>query len=218
MKKRQICDVLYSHVVETVNRSLHVICSSECPFGGITVVLGSNFQQTLPVLVKGTHKDTILATIQWSRIWSNVSILCLTQNMCLNRDPLSKQFAEWLLNVGHGSTVDSNTGSRSIPIPHEMVCTTEDDLIRSLYGSTPHTSTPPPQYFYNRVLLAPLNQDVQKLNTHILHLFPGVTRMYTSADIQVVTASACGRTAVRSGPLFVQPGVALYSPRCVFRS
>jgi hypothetical protein len=67
-----------------------------------------------------------------------------------------------------------------------MRCTNEEDLIRSLYGSTPHTSTPPPQYFYNRVLLAPLNEDIRKLHLHILRLFPGATRTYTSADIQVL--------------------------------
>ncbi len=33
-----------------------------------------------------------------------------------------------------------------------------------------------------------------------------------------VTTSACGRTAVRSGPLFMRPGVALCPPRCVFHS
>ena len=136
--------------------------------------------------MKGTHEDTVLATIQRSRIWSNISILCLTQNMHLNQDPLLKQFTQWLLNIGCGSTVDCNTGSGSIPIPRDMRCTNEEDLIRSLYGSTPHTSTPPPQYFYNRVLLAPLNQDIRKLNSHILCLFPSAMCTYTSADIQVV--------------------------------
>ncbi len=33
-----------------------------------------------------------------------------------------------------------------------------------------------------------------------------------------VTASACRRTAVRSGPLFVRSGVALCPPQCVFHS
>ncbi len=55
--------VFYSHVVKTVDRSLYDIRSSEHPFGGITVVLGGDFQQILPVIVKGTQEDTVLATI-----------------------------------------------------------------------------------------------------------------------------------------------------------
>jgi len=42
------------HAVETVNRSLQDICTSERPFGGITVVLSGDFQQTLPVMVKAS--------------------------------------------------------------------------------------------------------------------------------------------------------------------
>jgi hypothetical protein len=105
--------------------------------------------------------------------------------MRLTHDPLSAQFAEWLLDIGRGSTVDANTGCGSISIPHEMVCADQDDLIRSLYGSTPLLAPPAPQYFYERVLLAPLNDDVRKLNSEIIHLFPGEMRVYTSADTQV---------------------------------
>ena len=79
---------MYRHVVETVDRLLHDIRSSDHPFGGITVVLGGDFQQTLPVMVKGMREDTILATIQRSRMWRNISVLHLTENMRLNHNPL----------------------------------------------------------------------------------------------------------------------------------
>jgi hypothetical protein len=128
----------------------------------------------------------VLATIQRSRIWHNITVLHLTENMRLNRDPLSRQFAQWLLQIGHGTTVDTDKGSGSICIPPELVCTDEDQLIQSLYGSNPPPTPPAPQYFYERVLLAPLNEDVRKLNSKIIHLFPGQIRTYTSADTQVV--------------------------------
>ena len=106
--------------------------------------------------------------------------------MRLNHDPLERQFAHWLLKLGYGSTVDMNTSSGSIAILRNMVCTDQDNLIQSLYGRNHQESTPPPQYFYDRVLLAPLNNNIQKLNTHILQLFPGLVCRYISADTQIV--------------------------------
>ena len=137
-------------------------------------------------MVKGTWEDTILATIQQSHMWHNTSILHLTENMRLNHNPLERQFAHWLLELSRGSTIDMNTGSGSVAVPRNMVCMDQDDLIRSLYGRNCQESTPPLQYFYDRVLLAPLNDDVQKLNAHILQLFPGLAHTYVSADTQVV--------------------------------
>jgi hypothetical protein len=54
--------------VETVDRSLRDFRSVDVPFGGITVVLGSDFQQTLPVIIKATREETVLATVQWSHL------------------------------------------------------------------------------------------------------------------------------------------------------
>ena len=179
-----------SHVLETVDRSLRDIRSSHCPFGGITVVLGGDFQQTLPVMVHGTREDTVLATVQRSQLWTNVSVLHLTVNMRLNNDPLSEEFARWLLDVGRGATVDANTGSGSITIPRTMICANQDDLIHSLYGTFQHGTIPAPEWFYSRVLLTPLNDDVRKLNAHILRLFPGDVRAFPSADTQVIERGA----------------------------
>jgi hypothetical protein len=42
------------HAIEAVNRMLQDISSTKKSFAGITVVFGGDFQQTLPVVVKGT--------------------------------------------------------------------------------------------------------------------------------------------------------------------
>ena len=83
----------YRHAVEAVDRSLQDIRSSEQAFGGITVVLGGDFQQTLPVMVKATREETVQATVQRSHIWRDISVLHLTQNMRLNRNDQQTQFA-----------------------------------------------------------------------------------------------------------------------------
>ena len=71
----------HRHDPEAVNRSLQDIRGSEKLFGGITVVFGGDFQQILPVILKGSREDIVGACIQRSPIWSNVQILHLNQNM-----------------------------------------------------------------------------------------------------------------------------------------
>ncbi len=71
-----------------------------------------------------------------------------------------------------------------------MICANQDDLIQSLYGTSWHMSTPALEYFYSRVLLAPLNNNVHKLNAHILRLFPGDVCTFPCADTQVIERGA----------------------------
>jgi len=126
--------------VETIDRSLCDFCSVDVPFGGITVVLSGNFQQTLPVIIKATCEETILATVQWSHLWHNICLLHLKENMHLNHDHQQNQFAHWLLQLRHESTVDMNIGSASIYLPSNIICKTQADLIHFLYGTTPYAS------------------------------------------------------------------------------
>jgi hypothetical protein len=83
----------YRHAVEAVDRSLQDIHSSKQAFSGITIILGGDFQQALPVMVKATWEETVQATVQQSHVWHDVSVLHLTQNMCLNCNDQQTQFA-----------------------------------------------------------------------------------------------------------------------------
>ena len=88
--------------MEAVNCLLQDVCSSPTPFGGITVIFGGDFQQTLPVIPHDTRQDIIFATIQSSVIWNDVQILHLRQNMQVAATEDAPQLAEWLVDVGHG--------------------------------------------------------------------------------------------------------------------
>ncbi|CAO2144785.1 unnamed protein product [Urochloa humidicola] len=74
---------------EALDRTLRELLSSEKdsksskPFGGITVALGWDFRQLLPVLKKGSIKDIINATIKGSYLWKHFEIINLTENMRL---------------------------------------------------------------------------------------------------------------------------------------
>ncbi|KAI0081668.1 hypothetical protein K474DRAFT_1586935, partial [Panus rudis PR-1116 ss-1] len=64
-----------------------------------------------------------------------------------------------------------------------MLCGTDANLIRSVYsGINEEDHPPPPDFFQNRVILAPRNDEVHNLNTKILERFPGAEQLYISAD------------------------------------
>jgi hypothetical protein len=62
------------------------------PFGGLTVVFCGDFQQILPVIVKGSHPEIVNASIRSSYIWSQLKILSLKVNMRLGQN-LEANFA-----------------------------------------------------------------------------------------------------------------------------
>jgi hypothetical protein len=51
------------------------------PFGGIVFVMGGDFRQILPVVVRGTRGQIVDACIKSSKMWDDVDVLKLTINM-----------------------------------------------------------------------------------------------------------------------------------------
>lgn len=79
-------------------------------FGGITVVLGGDFRQTLLVIQNATKAQIMRLCIVNSYLWRQCKLLQLTENMRLKSGNLStsdreelSNFAEWLLRVGNGT-------------------------------------------------------------------------------------------------------------------
>ncbi|XP_028059656.1 uncharacterized protein LOC114263349 [Camellia sinensis] len=95
-------EVLMQHrlCVETVDRTLSDIRDNEKPFGGITVVLGGDFQQILPIIPKGVREQIVNASLRHSIIWKRIHILTLDLNMCLHHgDHENAIFANFLMDV-----------------------------------------------------------------------------------------------------------------------
>jgi hypothetical protein len=67
--------------VEAVDCTLHDLRGVDWPFGGLTVVLGGDFLQTLPVIPRGSRSDIVNATIQRSSLWRHLKVLRLRKNM-----------------------------------------------------------------------------------------------------------------------------------------
>jgi len=177
------------HAIEAVDRMFQDIYSTVKSFAGITVVFGGDFQQTLPVVVKGTREDVVQATMQRSLIWNKVEIIHLRQNMRVWRDPDSLPFAQWLLDIGHGRQTHAEQTSLSVSVPQFMCCNSESDLIANVYGSmTNRRDVPSPEFFKERAILAARNDDVWSLNSTILAHLPGNERTYFSADSYSIEA------------------------------
>ena len=65
-----------------VNLTLEDICENKDHlFGGIPVVLGGDFAQTLPVVPRGSQGAQCNASISRSTLWSQLEVLRLKINM-----------------------------------------------------------------------------------------------------------------------------------------
>lgn len=166
---------------EAVDLTFQDIREDVRPFGGVTVVFGGDFQQILPVVVKGTKQQIISQCIQKSRLWSQIKEhFYLTQNMRLNDN--DREFADWLLDVGHGRNSDA---SGMVDLPESMRCgETSQDLINAIYGNlgTLQLSENNDQFFAERTILSPRNDEVADVNHLIEDIFPGEEKVFPSYD------------------------------------
>ncbi|GAB2292231.1 hypothetical protein Dimus_026480, partial [Dionaea muscipula] len=87
----------HRHCVEAVERTLRDFCDNSLPFGGITVVLGGDFRQILPVVPKGSREQIVQASLRSSVIWRNLKILTLDVNMRMQTtDNNGSKYADFL--------------------------------------------------------------------------------------------------------------------------
>jgi ATP-dependent DNA helicase PIF1 len=90
------------------------------------------------------------------------------------------EYADWLLKIGDGQ----NSPDGKVHFPESMKCTpnTVQGLIDALYPNIQIPGIPGDQYFLERTILAPKNEDVHAINAEVLNHLPGERRTYRSAD------------------------------------
>jgi PIF1-like helicase len=123
----------HRHAIEAIDRILRdFLDQPDLPFGGIMVAFGGDFQQTLPIVPKGSKEQIVGAWLQRSFLWPKIKVFHLTENMCEDRnDPESARFAELLQNIGHGKDLPLE---HTFSLPPHMVCGPEiSDLIQEIY-------------------------------------------------------------------------------------
>ena len=167
------------HAVEALDRTLRDIRNDNRAFGGLTTLFGGDFQQTLPVVERGSQEQIIDATLLRSHLWEHIQVLHLRQNMRLRGDPNAAEFSQWLLDVGHGRNSNENG---KVLIPNEMLVNDANDLVNSIYPGIDLPQPPSPEYFLDRMILAPRNLDVSDVNNAILNRMAGDEHVYYSVD------------------------------------
>nr|XP_040256329.2 uncharacterized protein LOC120974039 [Aegilops tauschii subsp. strangulata] len=176
------------HCFEALDKSLRDILrftnenSDEKPFGGMTIILGGDFRQILPVITKGRREQIVNATIKRSYLWKHFEIFELTQNMrlkCLSDDPIQKQkvaeFAEWILQIGDGKTA-SDEGEDWIKIPKDLLLQKGENrkelIVESIYPNLLQKYRER-DYLEERAILCPRNDTVKEINDHIMSQIQG---------------------------------------------
>ena len=54
----------HCHIHEAIDHTFQDICGNNLPFGGLTIVYGGDFQQTLPIIEKGSCPEMVDACMQ----------------------------------------------------------------------------------------------------------------------------------------------------------
>ena len=71
----------------------------DAPNGGLVVLYGGDFCQTLPVVVSGGRRQTVEACLRRSYLFPLMQHFHLTTNMRLQSQP---DFQQFLLDIGEG--------------------------------------------------------------------------------------------------------------------
>ncbi|XP_028059216.1 ATP-dependent DNA helicase PIF1-like [Camellia sinensis] len=167
----------HRHYVETVDRTLRDICDCEKPFRGITIVLGGNFRQILPVITKGVREQIMNASLRHSVLWKDLHVLSLDLNMRLNHANLGNVFfAKFLTEV--------ETDPQEIIKIQSTIHKCQDlkELLSAVYPQLDVANISTPSFLTERTILCARNDDVNAINIAALNIFPRNTYTYLAAD------------------------------------
>ena len=90
--------IQHKYCFEALNRRLNDICGTtdDCFFGNISIVLGGDFAQILPVVRRRNRGAIVGACLQRSFLWSRFTILSFVKNMKVREGKVDQEFANWL--------------------------------------------------------------------------------------------------------------------------
>ena len=182
--------MLHRYQLEAMNRTLQDILDDDRPFGGKVIVLAGDFRQCLPVVPGASRAGTVDTCVNRSILWQHFTVLQLTVNMRVHAsgDVILENFDRWLLSIGNGS-IPVVSDNKLIELPEEL-CTTIDkddeklsmqqfcdmlfpDLDRNIKDEG---------WLNGRVILAPTNREVDKINNHLVDQMAGELISLYSSD------------------------------------
>ncbi|KAI8557126.1 hypothetical protein RHMOL_Rhmol05G0311100 [Rhododendron molle] len=167
----------HRYCVEAIDRTLRDICDNDKPFGGITIVLGGDFRQILPVVTRGSREQIVNASLRRSTLWKEIVVLTLDVNMRLDQaDSGNANFAAFLNEVG---TIPQGT----VKLPSTIhKCRDLNELLSTVYPQLDVVDASTPTFLTERTILSARNEDVNAINAAALNIFPGDAISYLAAD------------------------------------
>lgn len=179
----------HKHCFEAVDRFLRDLMRTvnpllaNIPFGGKCFVIGGDFRQTLPVVLRGTRADIIHATIKSSHLWNHIQIFNLSENMRLGNQE-SIQYRNFLMNVGNGTEPSESINEIPdyITVPQNLfIPLNKQTLFTAVYDNFTEQFNQA-DYINKRAILCALNKECDDMNDFITDKIPGLTTDYISID------------------------------------
>jgi ATP-dependent DNA helicase PIF1 len=204
------------HAVEAVDRAFKDLLKDNRPFGGKVVIFGGDFRQTLPVVAGGSIFDQADLCMIKSYLWADVYTFELTENVRLATSSDThcqierQQFSEWLLKIGNGS--GQTDFSQSVPLEFGNIYTNSSDtmvinrVVGAVYDDLPslmaaNNMQALGEYYSSRLILAPLNNNVYRLNDMCAARLSG--RVHISCSVDEIVAGEDGEVSEDAIPTAV---------------
>ena len=171
--------MMHRYAFEALDRTLRDFMNDPRPMGGKVVLLGGDWRQILPVVLRGSHGEIVHASLLRSRLWGTTSTLRLSQNMRIRNDQIHHM--NWLRTVGDGT----HEHYPLLTIPAHMLINDGaiSTLVDTIYPdfSIHYSDT---MYLMKRVILAPTHKDVNLINSLMTSRLPSHchSKTYFSAD------------------------------------
>ncbi|GJV20163.1 ATP-dependent DNA helicase PIF1-like protein [Tanacetum coccineum] len=190
------------YAFEALDKTLRDILGYQDPdkhnkiFGGMTVLLGGDFKQILPVIPKGNRADIVQACINRSELWKHCKVLTLKQSMRVNEynlngdiDTRKQAFNQWVLAVGDGKVPakikDGENEPTWIDIPETFLIPSSESPIQLIFKETyPNfiQRQKDDAYLRERAILTHRNDDADAINAYMFDKLAGQAITYHSVD------------------------------------
>jgi hypothetical protein len=172
------------------------VANRERMFGGMTMLLGGDFRQILPVIPKAKRQEVISSCINRSKLWAKCQVFKLTRSMRVNEygthgtiDTDKQKFNQWVLDVGDGNVTAKKKESEDEPtwieIPDKFLikewrCPIEEIVKQTFPDFTVRQANE--GYLRERAILTPKNDDADEINKHMFKKLQGQSVTYKSSD------------------------------------
>jgi hypothetical protein len=121
----------HRNCAEAVDRAFRDLRNDQRPFGGVTIVPGGDWAQSLPVKPGGNSSEIVNTCLQRSSLWRDMTVLHLRQDMRLMKPNMTETekervrvFSDWLIRVSNGKESNANgmiKFPRSVVVLHPLV-------------------------------------------------------------------------------------------------